>query len=547
MVALLRTAALAALAAILFGAWIDWRVLDPANVGWVLGGGDWGLNAIGLNAYLHAGNWPSTVTPLLLHPQGTHLLLMDANPLLGLVLKPFAAWLPAGIQLIGPWLFLCVTLHVMFAYALVSRHAPDFATAWLGTALLSMLPTLYARFGHSNLCAHWLILWALWIFADHDRARRPLWWVAVVTVAALVHSYLLIMVVAIWASAMLAALAEAARGRAVGQQMLRLLREMAPVLAAVAVIAALHGVFDQRFLSTGSYGAYSMPVDALVNPGAPGLSALMPSSPDRGLGYEGFQYLGAGLLLLVVAALIALIVAPGAVGPLPLWRRIPWLVPALCLMTVLAVSNVVVFRGTSLIQIPLPAQVIDALDLVRASGRLFWPVAYVIVLAAIVMVLRLKRWVAQELLLVAFIVQAIDLAPVFAAGRYATARAQMPETYARIVDPRWDELIGQASAIEVEPPDPFRQTAVVEEIAWRAVIACRPMRYVPSARLSIEQQERVAADHANVRAGKIDPSRLYILSGPEDVPARLRPELRKLDGVLIIPPSRRGNPLSDCR
>ena len=194
----LRFLALAAIVAGAFLAWMNPAILDVTNVGWVLRGQDWGPTALGLAAYLRSGDWPGTATPLILAPDGVHLLMMDGNPLLGLLLKPFAFFLPAGVQFIGWWLLVCLALQVRFAWLLVRPHAPDFPSAWIGTALLTLLPTLYNRYGHANLCAHWLILWALWIFVDRERSRRWGQWLAVIGVAGLVHSYLLLMVGAIW-------------------------------------------------------------------------------------------------------------------------------------------------------------------------------------------------------------------------------------------------------------------------------------------------------------------------------------------------------------
>ena len=168
-----RFLALATIAASAFLAWVHPQVLDITNVGWVLSGQDWGANALGLAAYLRAGNWPGTATPLMLSPDGIHLLMMDSNPLLGLVLKPLAWALPAGVQFIGWWLLISLALHVRFAWLLLRDRAPDFLSAWLGTALLTLLPALYNRYAHSNLCSHWLILWALWIFG-RSRSLAPL-------------------------------------------------------------------------------------------------------------------------------------------------------------------------------------------------------------------------------------------------------------------------------------------------------------------------------------------------------------------------------------
>ncbi|WP_375427931.1 DUF6311 domain-containing protein [uncultured Sphingomonas sp.] len=84
-------------------------------------------------------------------------------------------------------------------------HASDDVAAALGTLLLAAAPVLINRVGHPNLCAHWPILWTLWIYVDPVRARRPVPSGAVVGLAALVRSYPLLMTAAIWATAILRA------------------------------------------------------------------------------------------------------------------------------------------------------------------------------------------------------------------------------------------------------------------------------------------------------------------------------------------------------
>ena len=64
-------------------------------------------------------------------------------------------------------------------------------------------------------------------------------------------------------------------------------------------------------------------------------------------------------------------------------RRLLWLVPALVVLTALAIGNQPDIAGHTLFRFPLPRFLAPVLDAVRASGRLFWPVAYTIVFVAI--------------------------------------------------------------------------------------------------------------------------------------------------------------------
>ncbi|OYX37488.1 MULTISPECIES: DUF6311 domain-containing protein [unclassified Sphingomonas] len=537
-----RGLSLIALALLAFAAWVHVAILDPTNVGWLLRGQDIGQSALGLAAYLRVGAWPSTHQAMLGAPDGATLLFTDSNPLLGLLLRPFAAWLPPGIQLIGLWLLACLMLHVLFAWLLVRRTAPDFLSAWLGTALLTMLPTLFNRIGHVNLCAHWLILWALWIFIDPRRARSPLWWAAVLGVAALVHVYLLLMVAVIWGSAILAALAmrEGAGWRQLAGHAL--------VLVMIVGLMALNGGFGGPFESTGSYGAFPMAIDALVNPANPSYTALLPSTPEtNGRGFEGFQYLGAGLLALVTAAIAILGVYRTPVIGQSTLRRLLWLGPGFVALTLLAMSTHITFQGQVIARIPLDQRMIDGLDPIRASGRLFWPIAYAMVFAAILVVHRLGTRRAALLLAAALALQVMDIAPMLAASRSVTEGAQDRTVYRRTPDSRWDALVAQAAQIDFHPTSHVQDLQLLQELSWRAMHACRSTNRTYVARESRRSRARLASESTMLAAGKVEPTHLYILSERAIVHPALQPRIRRLDGVAILPATRSGKPINGCR
>lgn len=533
-----------ALAMAIFVAWMNPATLIPENVGWVLRGGDWGQSSIGLNAYLRASNWPASATPLLLAPNGVHLLLMDANPLAGLLLAPFAKWLPAGLQVIGPWLLLCLIAHVGFAYALVRRYTPDFLSAWLGTALLTLLPTLFNRVGHATLCAHWLLLWALWIFVDPRRSRSLAHWAAVIAVAGMIHSYLLLMVGAIWASALLQELVTASDN----PSRRRVCVSVAGIALLAIAIAWANGVLASGLASTGTYGNFSLSLDALWNPANPSYTALLPSSRPINIAsaFEGFQYLGAGLLALIVGALVTVFHNRRHEQQRALHVRLGWLVPALVSLTLIGVGPALRWGGVAQSELHAGPIVLASLDMVRASGRLFWPAAYTIVFWAIVTICRTGPRVATALLAAALALQIVDIAPMFAAIRANTTEASDRTIYKRTRDPRWEMIIARASAIEMEPPDPFRDLQLMEEIAWRAMRQCRPMRYMYASRLSNATAIRVNADRQMFLAGHLDPTRLYVVYAVQDAPPALRARLIFMDGVGVIAPTRFGTPSGDC-
>lgn len=529
---------IALLGILVFLAWMHPSVLWPTNVGWLLAGEDRGQSAIGLAAYLRAGGpWPGFHQPLLAAPEGMTLLFTDSIPLLGLLLKPFAPLLPVGAQYIGIWYLACTLLQAGFAAALVRRFAPDALAAWCGAALLTLMPALLNRYGHASLCAHWLLLWALWVFVDPRRARRPGWWAAVLGVAALVHSYLLLMVLAFWAGAML-------------EQLLREPGKVRTLLGALAalipatVIMTAHGAFSGSYLSTHSYGAFPSALDAWWNPANPDYTALIPSSPRAadGTGFEGLQYLGAGLL-----ALVLLMAARTVTGRLEPERRVVlsrllWLTPPFAVLAVLAIGPSPLWRGEPLFVTRLPPHVTDMLDFVRAGGRLLWPATYTLAFAAVVAAAGGMR--GTLVLGGALALQVVDLTPMFAAVRATSGRADDPRRFERTTDARWHSLVSGAGAIEFKPADPYVDLQVMEEVSWRAVVACRPVRYFYASREAVRTRARIDADGAAFAAGRLDPTRLYVLLGTDPVPVGVAGRVRLLDGVRVIPPRLPGPPPS---
>ena len=526
-------AMLAALALAMFATFFHWQILDLSNVGWLLRGSDNGENALGLHAWLHDPAPGLLRTSLLNAPEGTALLFTDSNPFFSALVFPFRGLLPADAQVIGWWLLLCMFLQLLFAWLLLRRHAPNELALWCGVLLLAALPTLFNRIIHVNLMAHWLILWALLRFLDPRSSGSNKGWAVLIAITAYIHSYLLVMVGAIWASAMLEQLWNArANWRTAAP---RLLAECAAILLMVVVIAWSLGVFEPHWPS-GNYGAFAMPLDALWNPAVDTYSTFLPAIEQRpGRAFEGFQYLGLGLLILLpLAAILARrLPRPAAEAPDRL-ARLKRLVPGPIVLTLLAISTYPDFAGQPLPRFALPYRVAIALDAVRASGRLFWPAAYVLVFVGIRILFRLEPRRAGLVLAALAVVQTADLAPMARSIRAYTGEARGAPLYVRTRSPEWDQLVAQARDIAFIPGDVTKGLGVFQEVAWRAAKAKVPVRAVYAARSSLASSARQVEETQAFRGGQIVPGRLYILIDGEPIPPPLMTRVRLLDGITIL-------------
>jgi hypothetical protein len=192
-----------------------------------------------------------------------------------------------------------------------------------------------------------------------------------------------------------------------------------------------------------------------------------------------------------------------------------------------------IWHGQVIATLPMPEMMPKLLDPIRAAGRMFWPVDYVLALVAIAIACRMRF--GTLVLGAALLLQIVDLAPLFAFSHASSAAATDPRAYHRTLDPRWNALIAQADMIEFEPPQPYRDLALLEEVTWRAVVAGRPVRYFYASREPVAVKRRLEADSFAFNAGQVDSRHLYVLLDGW-APPSLVGRVTKIDGVSIIAP-----------
>jgi hypothetical protein len=293
------------------------------------------------------------------------------------------------------------------------------AGAMAAGVLAACAPVLLARTGHLNLCAHFLLLAALGLI--FRRRERRGGWIApggVMLLAVLVHPYLFEMTAALFAAVPLQALLTRRatwRSEAVGCA--------SSVVAVAGAFLALNG------LTGGKEAGYSFFSMNLLSPIWPQRSGIfgpdLPVLDATGGQYEGFNWLGTGVLLLVFAAAASLIAPRRADAPEPR-TPISGLLVVLGALATFSLSSRVYAGHVKLLD--LGAQPWDNwFGTFRVSGRAFWPVGYAIMLFAVASVERLPRVVGGLLLVAAVGLQIIDTQPLRNAARAAwTSGDQTP-------------------------------------------------------------------------------------------------------------------------
>ncbi len=353
-------------------------------------------------------------------PKPVSIVFTDSIPWLSILLK--ALGLGGVFNPLGLFLALSYPLQAWgMATLLRALGVEGRVPLLLGAVLALTYPSWLARqFGHIALSGHWLILFALALSVASARFglswRRIGGFAALAALATGVHAYHLVPIGACFGAALLSELMQA-RPLAWRRVPLAALA----VLAAVGVSAVVLGYGEGRGPTGGAaaLGFYAM---NLLGPVLPQASALLGQrwdgawfsgvvDPTGGQAFEGYQYMGAGALLLLAVAALGLAArrVRGERAPAGALARWAPLALAMLALTVWAVGWEI-YYGTHLVaSLPRPGGALaELVGGFRAYGRFFWAPGYLLLALSVAAAARLPFKLGVSLLAAATLLQIAD-------------------------------------------------------------------------------------------------------------------------------------------
>jgi hypothetical protein len=437
--------------ALFFASSIGSAILRPESIEWLLRGNDWTTHYAGWAMFRNAPwAWPPGALPMLMYPVGTAIVYTDSLPLLALLFKPFAPWLPGTFQYIGGWFAASCILQGGFAALLVQRWTRSAAPIVAAAALFLYAPVFLNRLPHATLTAHWLILASLWLYFRPQPPQsifREAWpWWLLAGLSALVMPYLAMMVFAI-------CVAYWTRRCWVDGE--RRFIETAIVLSITILLMValwwLSGATSIKVQDSNGgvvHGIYSFNLLGFFN--SQGWSPILPgfpvATPEQ---YEGYAYLGLGVISLLAVLLVEALVRRRR----PHRPRRHWpLVVVTLVLVAFAASTVLTLGPWTLINYPLTTPMLSTF---RSSGRFIWIAYYLTTLGAIVFTLKRFNSAAAILLIsCAFAAQAWDFSQAHLFDANLRSGVGWPPPEHQLSDARWDQLAAGRLHLTLIPPAP---------------------------------------------------------------------------------------------
>ena len=386
---------------------VGFKILNPNNVAWLLADFDMTLEYLGWSFYRH-GPW---TLPLGLNPNfgldiGSSIIYSNSLPLFALIFKPFSPFLSEPFQFWGIWILLCFLLQAWFTWILIGLIS---SSSWIrifavGTFIFSP-PMLFQIGFHNSTIGHFPILAAFYLILRSKKEHDIFWWTLLLSATLLIHPYTFAMVFALWLANLL------------DQCFLKKklffktgIKEALIILTTILLVAWQSGYFMGVSPGESGFGLYRMNALAIFDSSgfdAKNWSYLFnfPQIKNNN-NYEGFNYLGLGLLLVFIFAI------PVAFKKFKKIKYILskniFLVICLFCFAIFSLSNNIGFASLNF-TIPLPNAILSLASILRASGRMFWPVFYVIAFTSIYLLISgYPKKIAIFVLGISFVLQATD-------------------------------------------------------------------------------------------------------------------------------------------
>lgn len=363
------------------------HVLNPVYDDWLLGQGDLTQHYLGWCFYRRS-DWffPVGLTDNLTYPSFTSVIFTDSIPVLAVFFKLLSPILPETFQYFGWWGIVSFALHGFFSAKILRELSVGRMQALIGSIFFVLSPLVIERmFKHTALGGHWMILAALYLFVRHGKDYRNtkkavVCWGILGALTAAVHLYFLPMCGAFLCGYLLCSFW---RERRFGWKYLLPGISFGGMLF---ISTYLFGGFSTRAVSSDSgLGECSFNLNGFFN--AKGYSRFFDALPMyHELQYEGFAYLGLGIfvLLTTVAAFVVMDLTRNG-GSCIKGKRMEILTAGLMAagLVVFAASPVVTWNDRLLFVLTDSSTLTHYWSIFRSTGRIIWPVNYMIYLAAI--------------------------------------------------------------------------------------------------------------------------------------------------------------------
>ena len=390
------------------------NILNPCYTDWLLNSGDLTQHYIGWKSYRNASwTFPIGMTEILTYPIPISVIFTDSIPIFAFFFKIISPILPKNFQYFGFFGLMCFILQGIISAKILARYTNNKILIILSSILLLYTPImLWRMYIHTALAGQWIILLALMpIFIPElykETKKILLHTLLIGILSSSIHMYFVFMNGIIL-------IGNCLNDFMIYKNYKRTISILSVYLLSSLSIISIFGGFSQGsklYTGANDLNKYSFNLNALYNP--QDWSCIFKSLPTYKTGqYEGFAYLGFGILILLTLAIIILIFNNSIKESIKKqYSKIISLSIIAIISIFISLSPTITFNNNVLASFQLPESIVKIWSIFRVTGRTCWIAVYIIILCSCIIIfksLKNKLQIAIFIMILICLFQIFDI------------------------------------------------------------------------------------------------------------------------------------------
>jgi len=409
-------------------------ILDFTYTDWIMKAfPDFINNYLGWNLFRNSGwYFPIGLMDNIVHPFKVSIIYPDSIPLFAIIFKLLSPVLPEKFQYFGLFGIICYILQGGIGALIVRKIGGNTCQSIIGSLFFTLSTIMMFRFAfHHALAAHFIILLCILAYlSDYNSSlkKQIFIWGGLLALSASIHLYFIPMIIIFMFFYLLR---EYITTKNIKNQCIvfgvsiLIMMGMMFCLGAFYFVknTSLSGRLWELVWEEGGFGSANLntfinprPFTASIRdmpPVTEGISRFIKDMPvATGLQYEGYAYLGLGIILLFIVVIFISIQKDGSdLKNFKIRKTLP-IVGIILSLLLLSLSYTITFNQYKLFTYPVLRLVQRLWGMFGHTGRMNWPIVYIVMIFCIWQTIKQFSVKKSVLVLSVFLlIQWADLKP----------------------------------------------------------------------------------------------------------------------------------------
>ena len=380
--------------------------ISPLNSEWLFSG-DLSTYQLGWQFFkLDEWRFPLGINPNYGIYLNSSVVFSDSIPLFAIFFKIFKNFLPSEFQYFSIWILVCVYLQLFFSFKIIYKITNNLLYSAISSLFFGIATIFIHRSGiHLSLFGQWIIL--SFFYVELLDKNKFYYKNLIILLSTTIHFYFTIILLIIF---FIEKVIDYFRNKKLIKS---ILIQTSIILFSSLFLMYIIGYFSLN-LDDGlgwGYGYYNFNLNSFFNPvGQTNISEVIWSNflakrEFQNGQIEGFSYLGVSGFIFLIIFLFNMFNKRNNI----IYSNIK--IFTICVIfLILSTSNNIYFDQTSIINIPLNKFFYAIANIIRASGRLIWPIYYLIFIVGIIFIYQnFQKKISLLIILILLLVQIVDI------------------------------------------------------------------------------------------------------------------------------------------